>query len=338
MATKPVVGTESGDGAGVELPASDIRSAPVLPSGIQVRALGRRSVSVAALVLLDLAGLSGALYLALVLRELYRGTKPLLWGLLWSTEENWLAFLTLVTILVFWQAGLYAPRERRAGAGRIVSSLLLITVITVIFSVGTGYQHSTFGLYVTAFVLSAIAIVLLRSSYEVVTADLFSADLERASFDAIVLGDVIEHLISPADALVRIRALLAPGGVVWLAVPDAGSAVARVLGKRWWSVIPTHVQYFTRGSLATLLARCGFDQREVSTAPKAFTVGYYVERVGGYSPAAGRVLARAATTAGIAERMWAPDFRDRMAVVARVKSSGAPVAEASPANASTLPA
>ena len=173
MATKPVVGTESGDGAGVELPASDIRSAPVLPSGIQVRALGRRSVSVAALVLLDLAGLSGALYLALVLRELYRGTKPLLWGLLWSTEENWLAFLTLVTILVFWQAGLYAPRERRAGAGRIVSSLLLITVITVIFSVGTGYQHSTFGLYVTAFVLSAIAIVLLRSSYEVVTADLW---------------------------------------------------------------------------------------------------------------------------------------------------------------------
>jgi exopolysaccharide biosynthesis polyprenyl glycosylphosphotransferase len=173
VATKPVVGTESGDGARVELPASDIRSAPVLPSGIQVRALTRRVLSIAALVLLDVAGLSGALYLALVLRELYRGTQPLLWGLVWNTEENWLAFLSLVTILVFWQAGLYAPRERRAGAGRIVSSLLLVTVITVIFSVGTGYQHSTFGLYVTAFVLSIVAIVLLRASYEVVTADLW---------------------------------------------------------------------------------------------------------------------------------------------------------------------
>jgi SAM-dependent methyltransferase len=173
---------------------------------------------------------------------------------------------------------------------------------------------------------------------EVVTADLFSAELEPASFDAVVMGDVIEHLVSPADALARIRALLAPGGVVWLAVPDAGSAVARALGKRWWSVLPTYVQYFTSGSLATLLARCGFDELETSTAPKAFTVGYYLERVGGYSPAAGRMLARAAASAGIAERMWAPDFRDRMAVVARAKSSRAPVAEASPANASTLPA
>ncbi|MDQ6805450.1 MAG: class I SAM-dependent methyltransferase, partial [Actinomycetota bacterium] len=70
---------------------------------------------------------------------------------------------------------------------------------------------------------------------EVVTGDLFSAELERASFDAIVMGDVIEHLVSPAAALARVRDLLAPGGIVWLAVPDAGSGVARVLGKRWWS-------------------------------------------------------------------------------------------------------
>jgi SAM-dependent methyltransferase len=164
---------------------------------------------------------------------------------------------------------------------------------------------------------------------EVVTGGVFDAELEPASFDAIVMGDVIEHLVDPAAALARIRELLAPGGVVWLAVPDAGSGVARVLGKRWWSVIPTHVQYFTRDSLTTLLARCGFETLESSTAPKAFTVGYYLERIGGYSPAAGRLLARAAGAAGIAERMWAPDFRDRMAVIARVKEP--------PARASTLP-
>jgi SAM-dependent methyltransferase len=171
---------------------------------------------------------------------------------------------------------------------------------------------------------------------EVVTADLFSAELERASFDAVVMGDVIEHLPAPADALARIRDVLAPGGVVSLAVPDAGSVVARVLGKRWWSVLPTHVQYFTRDSLATLLARCGFDELEVSTAPKAFTVGYYLERIGGYSPAAGRAFARAAGAVGVAERMWAPDFRDRMAVIARVRSPEPPAE--SPSNASTLTA
>ena len=169
MATKPVVGIESGD----ELPAADIRSAPVFPSGIQIRALGRRLFSVAALVVIDLAGLAAALYLALVLRELYYGDRPILWGVAWDAEQNWLPFLTVVTVLVFWRAGLYAPRERRAGAGRIVSSLLLVTVITVAFSLGTGYQHSTFGLYVTAFVLAVVVIGSLRGSYEIVTADLW---------------------------------------------------------------------------------------------------------------------------------------------------------------------
>ncbi len=173
---------------------------------------------------------------------------------------------------------------------------------------------------------------------DVVTGDLFSAELERASFDAIVMGDVIEHLVSPAAALARIRELLAPGGVVSLAVPDAGSGVARVLGKRWWSVIPTHVQYFTRGSLATLLERCGFEQLEVSTAPKAFTVGYYLERTGGYSPAVGRGLVRAARAAGVDERMWAPDLRDRMAVIAGVRRTDAAEPMESRADASTLPA
>ena len=63
------------------------------------------------------------LYLALVLRELYYGVRPILWGLPWNAEAKWLPFLTVVLVLVFWRAGLYAERERRAGAGRIVSSL-----------------------------------------------------------------------------------------------------------------------------------------------------------------------------------------------------------------------
>ncbi len=89
-----------------------------------------------------------------------------------------------------------------------------------------------------------------RLGLDVVRGDLSSAQLPAGEFDAITMGDVIEHLRSPSDALARIRSLLAPGGVLWLALPDAGSAVARALGRRWWSVIPTHAQYFTRGSLA----------------------------------------------------------------------------------------
>jgi SAM-dependent methyltransferase len=152
---------------------------------------------------------------------------------------------------------------------------------------------------------------------EVLSADVLSASLPAGAFEAVVMGDVIEHLTVPADALTRIRELLVPGAVAWLALPDAGSRLARAMGRRWWSVLPTHVQYFTRGSINALLQRSGFELLEVATAPKAFTVRYYLERIGGYSRPVARGLTGAATAVRVAERMWAPDFGDRMAVIAR---------------------
>ena len=82
-------------------------------------------------------------------------------------------------------------------------------------------------------------------------------------------------------------------------------------------MLPTHVQYFTRQSIAALLERAGFEPLEITSAPKAFTVDYYLKRAGGYSRAFADALTAAARAAGIADRMWAPDFRDRMAVIAR---------------------
>jgi SAM-dependent methyltransferase len=154
---------------------------------------------------------------------------------------------------------------------------------------------------------------------EVITGDLFGTELPAHSFDAVAMGDVIEHLPDPGRALHRVGELLAPGGVLWLALPDAGSRVARVMGRRWWSVLPTHLQYFTRASIGTLLARSGFELLELGTAPKAFTVRYYLGRIGGYSEALARGLIKTATRGGVADRMWAPDFGDRMAVIARAR-------------------
>jgi SAM-dependent methyltransferase len=156
-----------------------------------------------------------------------------------------------------------------------------------------------------------------RLDLDVRTGELLTTPLPLHHFDAIVMGDVIEHLPRPAEALERIAALLRPRGIVWMALPDAGSLVARGLRARWWSVIPTHVQFFTRRSIRTLLEREGWTVLAIETAPKVFSVRYYLERIGGYSPPLARALVRAARSARLAERMWAPDFRDRMAVVAR---------------------
>lgn len=163
----------------------------------------------------------------------------------------------------------------------------------------------------------ASAIARERFGLDVLNADLFTAELDLGAYDAVILADVIEHLRDPAGALDRITHLTRPGAILYLALPDAGSRLARVMGVRWWSVIPTHLQYFTRQSLSTLLARRGWEPLELETAPKAFTVGYYLARIGGYSERVSRLLVTLADRAGVAERIWAPDFRDRMAVLAR---------------------
>jgi hypothetical protein len=82
-------------------------------------------------------------------------------------------------------------------------------------------------------------------------------------------------------------------------------------------VIPTHVQFFTRPSMRALLEREGWTVLHMGTQPKIFTVRYYLGRIGGYVPALGRFLVKGAETVRVADRLWGPDFRDRMLVVAR---------------------
>lgn len=182
------------------------------------------------------------------------------------------------------------------------------------------------GWTVTGVEPSAFAAAYARDTFglDVLEQDLLGADLPVGAYDAIVLGDVIEHLTDPLAALEHIAALLAPGGVLYLTVPDSGSRLARIMGRRWWSVIPTHVQYFSRHSLTLLLRRAGYTPLEVTTAPKTFSVRYYLWRLSGYSHRLATVLTRAFGLVGLADRLWTPDFRDRMALVARVPEPAAP--------------
>ena len=159
-----------------------------------------------------------------------------------------------------------------------------------------------------------------RLGLDVRQAGLFDAVLDEAPFDAVFMGDVIEHLPRAGDALDRIAELLSPAGVLALALPNAGSALARRMGRRWWSVIPTHVHYFTPNSIRTMLARHGYEVVRITTAPKTFTVGYYLGRLTGYETALGRGAVAAARAVGLGDRLWTPDFRDRMLVLARTKT------------------
>ena len=84
---------------------------------------------------------------------------------------------------------------------------------------------------------------------------------------------------------------------------------------------PTHVHYFTRHSLKTLLAAHSYETLSMTTAPKTFTAGYYLSRLGGYRAGLVKPLVGSARAIGVAERLVTPDFRDRMLVIARPSSN-----------------
>jgi len=160
------VAAEPDNGAPIE----DARSSrPFILSQNSLKTFIRRLASVLTLATVDVGGLVIGLYGALTLRALIFDPKPILWGFLWDQESNWLAFLILLLILVFWQAGLYKPRETREGAGRVVPSVILVAALSLAFAIGTGAHFTTFGLYVVGAVFVAVLIGIFRGSYELVT-------------------------------------------------------------------------------------------------------------------------------------------------------------------------
>jgi 2-polyprenyl-3-methyl-5-hydroxy-6-metoxy-1,4-benzoquinol methylase len=88
-------------------------------------------------------------------------------------------------------------------------------------------------------------------------------------FDAITLWEVIEHLPDPIGTLRQLRDRLRPGGVLMLSTPNNGHWQAIRAKEQWIGYRPpSHLQYFTRETLADSLHRAGFGSSEVTgTAP-----------------------------------------------------------------------
>jgi protoporphyrinogen oxidase/SAM-dependent methyltransferase len=132
-------------------------------------------------------------------------------------------------------------------------------------------------------------------------------------YDVIAFCDVLEHLVDPAAAIRWATARLAPDGALLITVPDAGSRLARMLGARWWSVLPMHLHYFTRSSMRALLAAEGLIPAVERTHPKVFTARYYAGQLAAFLPVGGGLVERLARRA---DHLVGPDMRDRLVVVA----------------------
>ncbi|HKZ04961.1 MAG TPA: class I SAM-dependent methyltransferase [Methylomirabilota bacterium] len=108
----------------------------------------------------------------------------------------------------------------------------------------------------------------------------FTVDLERAlpplagQYDAIIYGDVVEHLSDPLRVMREVNRHLAPGALVVVSVPNVAHVWVRLsllVGRFDYGdrgiLDRTHLSFFTRRTFLSFLAAAGLVPREVAVTP-----------------------------------------------------------------------
>ena len=103
-----------------------------------------------------------------------------------------------------------------------------------------------------------------------------TAGFDVASFDIIVLADVIEHVRDPKAFMRHVRTLIKPGGALFVAVPSLDSLSARLMGRHWMEYKHEHLFYFNRQTIQRLITDCGFEDLTVTPGKKVLSLGYII--------------------------------------------------------------
>jgi SAM-dependent methyltransferase len=92
-----------------------------------------------------------------------------------------------------------------------------------------------------------------------------------ASFDTVILSQVVEHLVDPIVALASLRRLIRPGGRLIVLTPNVHGVPRRLFGNEWahWHP-PYHVHLFGRRQLRRAIAQAGYRLVQVTTLTPSF--------------------------------------------------------------------
>jgi SAM-dependent methyltransferase len=114
--------------------------------------------------------------------------------------------------------------------------------------------------------------------FEIRDGELAEQAFPAGHFDAVILWHVLEHLPAPIVVIEEILRLLAPGGLLLIAVPNNDSCQARAFGRHWFHVdAPRHLHFFGHRGLTALLARKGLEVVGSTTADAVQNVFGFIQ-------------------------------------------------------------
>jgi 2-polyprenyl-6-hydroxyphenyl methylase/3-demethylubiquinone-9 3-methyltransferase len=104
-------------------------------------------------------------------------------------------------------------------------------------------------------------------TYDVPVSNCFFEDYQsQRRFDAVVIWEVIEHIIEPKPILQKIHGILNSDGVVAMTLPNFAGIEYGICGERNEMVEgPGHINYFTPQTITHLLQSSGFEMVTLST-------------------------------------------------------------------------
>jgi len=118
---------------------------------------------------------------------------------------------------------------------------------------------------------------VLRGRYgpeRVFEGELTACTFPDASFDAITMTDVIEHVLDVSGTLRTAARLLRPGGVLCITTPRVDTLSRRLMGRRWLHFKEEHIQYLTGQAIERALQVVGFDDIRVRGHAKSLSLDY----------------------------------------------------------------
>jgi exopolysaccharide biosynthesis polyprenyl glycosylphosphotransferase len=178
----------------VELPPVDMRRKrpPALAFLLRMETL-RKALRVASLLVIDVAGVFAAIYVALMVKAVVRYGEWA-WHASYDEARRNVAFASLVTVLLFARSGLYSSRAERPGLARIVSSLFQVTVVALVFALVNGEEYSSYYIFYGTLAFGICFIGSARWAYDWVTGVILRAAGYRRRAVLVGTGKHIEDV------------------------------------------------------------------------------------------------------------------------------------------------